>query len=181
MDKPRITADYETGNIDESLLVGPDDGMINENPRPPMVKKPTSLGLPVGVPSVEKIRGSKLPDAIKTAMIKTPIPVPDISLSDGLDIDITNKARQLMERDGTIPVKRPQKQNLQEAQRVQQLPDDFESRLVPIIEAAIRKVFNEKLIQILDAQNSVTINENLVIKVGDSLFSGKITKVKNTK
>jgi hypothetical protein len=203
MDKPRISADelaqklvnskkimkkvnagdYEKGNIDKNLLTDTPEGVINEGKQPqPTLKR--SLGLPVGVPSVEKIRGSKLPDAIKTAMIENPIAVPDISLSDGLDIDVTNKARQLMERDGTIPVKYPSKSNtLNESRQVQtqQLPNDFESRLIPIIESAVRKVLNEKLIQILDAQNSTTINENLVIKVGDSLFTGKITKVKNTK
>lgn len=200
MDKPRITAselaeklagsrkimkkvdsgDYEKGNIDESMLSGPENFAMNENTPPPNRR---TAGLPVGVPSVEKIRGSKLPEAIKTAMIENPIP--QIGLNDGLDMETANKVRQLMERDGTIPVKHPSKSNtLNESRQVQtqQFPSDFEDRLIPLIEAAIRKVLNEKLIQILDAQSSaMTINENLVIKVGDSLFSGKITKVKNTK
>lgn len=205
MDKPRITANelaeklansrkimnkvetgnYEKGNLSEETYINPgvevDEGIITP---PSAAKKSSTYGLPVGVPSIEKIRGSKLPEAIKSAMIEHPIPAADISLTDGLDISITNKARQLMERDGTIPVKDPKKsKTLNESRQSpdQEFSKDFENRLIPIIENAVRKVLNEKLIQILDAQNSTTINENLVIKVGDSLFSGKITKVKNTK
>jgi hypothetical protein len=50
-----------------------------------------------------------------------------------------------------------------------------------MIESTIRRVLDEKLTQILNAQDAVAINENLVIKVGESLFSGKITKVKTSK
>ena len=45
----------------------------------------------------------------------------------------------------------------------------------------VRKVLDEKLTQILSANQLQTINENLVLKVGDSIFSGKITKVKTSK
>jgi hypothetical protein len=53
--------------------------------------------------------------------------------------------------------------------------------LESIIENCIRKILDEKLTQILNAQEAIAINENLVIKVGESLFSGKITKVKTSK
>ena len=103
------TGDYEKGNINEDMLrSAPEE--ITETNAPPPIKK--SIGLPVGVPSVEKIRGSKLPDAIKKAMIESPIP--QITLNDNLDMDFVNKARKLMEQDGTIPVKKiptPQNKN----------------------------------------------------------------------
>jgi hypothetical protein len=50
-----------------------------------------------------------------------------------------------------------------------------------LIENTIRKVMDEKLNQILTAQTTSTINENLVLKVGDSIFKGKITGVNKSK
>ena len=50
-----------------------------------------------------------------------------------------------------------------------------------LIENTVRKVLDEKLNQILTAQQTATINENLVLKVGDSIFKGKITGVNKAK
>jgi hypothetical protein len=50
-----------------------------------------------------------------------------------------------------------------------------------IIENTVRKVMDEKLTQILSAQQTQSINENLVLKVGDSIFKGKITGVNKAK
>jgi hypothetical protein len=53
--------------------------------------------------------------------------------------------------------------------------------LATLIENTVRKVMDEKLSQILTAQQTSTINENLVLKVGDSIFKGKITGVNKAK
>jgi hypothetical protein len=50
-----------------------------------------------------------------------------------------------------------------------------------LIENTVRKVMDEKLNQILSAQQTQSINENLVLKVGDSIFKGKITGVNKSK
>ena len=50
-----------------------------------------------------------------------------------------------------------------------------------LIENTVRKVMDEKLNQILTASQTSTINENLVLKVGDSIFKGKITGVNKAK
>jgi hypothetical protein len=170
------SGDYEKGNINEDLIVKSPNEIL-EDTRP--IPQSKIAGLPVGVPSVDKIRRSKLPDAIKTAMIENPIPVPEISLSDSLDMNLINKAKKLMEEDNGSnknngKLKQPYQINENTNKSV---PGELER----IIESTIRKVLDEKLSQILNAQSAVSINENLVIKVGDSLFSGKITKVKNTK
>jgi hypothetical protein len=170
------TGDYEKGNINEEMLRSDPVELMQGNSSAPPTKK--SIGLPVGVPSVEKIRGSKLPDNIKKAMIESPIPT--ISLNDTLDMDFVNKTRRLMEQDGAVPVKKQQSRQVQTESR-QVMPEFDANSLIPIIENAIRKILDEKLSQILNAQEAVAINENLVIKVGDSLFSGKITKVKSSK
>jgi hypothetical protein len=57
--------------------------------------------------------------------------------------------------------------------------------LTPLIENIVRKTVTEildsKLNQILTAQQTLSINENLVLKVGDSIFKGKITGVNKSK
>jgi hypothetical protein len=53
--------------------------------------------------------------------------------------------------------------------------------VLPIIENVVRKVMDEKLNQILAAQQTQSVNENLVLKVGDSIFKGKITGVNKAK
>jgi hypothetical protein len=50
-----------------------------------------------------------------------------------------------------------------------------------LIENAVRKVMDEKLTQILSASTTASINEDLVLKVGDSIFKGKITGVNKAK
>lgn len=62
---------------------------------------------------------------------------------------------------------------------------DLIKQLTPIIENVVRKTVTEildsKLNQILTAQQTLSINESLVLKVGDSIFKGKITGVNKSK
>lgn len=62
---------------------------------------------------------------------------------------------------------------------------DLVKQLTPIIENIVRKtvveILDNKLNQILTAQQTMSINENLVLKVGDSIFKGKITGVNKSK
>ena len=53
--------------------------------------------------------------------------------------------------------------------------------LATLVENTVRKVLDEKLNQILTAQQTQSINESLVLKVGDSVFKGKITGVNKAK
>jgi hypothetical protein len=50
-----------------------------------------------------------------------------------------------------------------------------------LIENVVRKVMDEKLNSFLSSQQTTSINENLVLKVGDSIFKGKITGVNKSK
>jgi ribosomal 50S subunit-associated protein YjgA (DUF615 family) len=170
------TGDYEKGNINEEFLSSPEsNSVIDDEPQPSKsTLKQSASKLKATAINPEKINQSKLPDAIKQSMIEHPIP--QISLNDSLDMDFVQKAKNLMERDGTLT------NASKSAKSVQQLNlTKLEKKLTTIIENVIRKVLDEKLTQILTAQQLGTINENLVLKVGDSIFQGKITGVKNTK
>ena len=174
------TGEYERGNIDESAIISNDETPIMTEGTSQMESIPQQQIKQPQPITVEKILQSKLPDAIKKAMIENPIP--QITMNDGLDINLAAKAKRLMEQDGlstksgSKPSSIPQKQT-----RDTGIPQINESKLEKLVENAVRKVLDEKLTQILSAQQLQTINENLVLKVGDSIFQGKITKVKSSK
>ncbi len=160
--------DYQTGNINESILLSDPADLANSQ------TTHTSSTRPVGQPSVQKIKESKLPDAIKQAMIENPIP--QISLNETLDMDFMKGAKRLMEQEGLSkkPTPTPKSQNTQ--------TQGMDMNAISVlIENAVRKVLDEKLNQILTAQQTASINENLVLKVGDSIFKGKITGVNKAK
>lgn len=170
MDKVE-TGEYETGNVNEEILRSNPEDLINNN----TIQNVSSR--PVGVPNLDKINNSKLPDVIKKAMIDNPIP--QISLSESLDMDFVKGARKLMEREGLIS-KTPKKQTQTRQEGLTTESIDMNTITV-LIENTIRKVLDEKLNQILTAQQTTSINESLVLKVGDSIFKGKITGVNKSK
>lgn len=171
------TGEYKPGNINENSfdepLIDIPEAYTQAPQYSPQIKNKQILV------NEDKIKNSKLPDAIKDAMIKHPIQVPSFNMTDNLDMKIFEGAKRLMNEDN-IPSKhsKPQlKKPITNSPVINN--EDLVSRLTPIIENTIRKILDEKLTQILTAHDTGTINENLVLKVGDSIFSGKITKVKS--
>ena len=163
---------YQKGNVNEEVLrMAPEE--INQN-QLPIVN--TRSGKGDKVVNVEKINNSKLPDAIKKAMIENPIP--QITLNDGIDMDLIKGAKKLMEREGMIS--KPSSKVSNTAQ-INHNSLDLATTLTPIIENVVRKVLDEKLTQILTAHQTQSMNENLILKVGDSIFKGKITGVNKSK
>jgi hypothetical protein len=163
------TGNFEKGYVNEEILKSaPEDVMNNQNIQPS--SRPIEKEL-----NVDKINNSKLPDVIKKAMIENPIP--QITLNDNINMDFIQGAKKLMEREG-LSKKPTQKQSTVQYQSV---PGIDMNSLSTLIENTIRKVLDEKLNQILTAQQTATINENLVLKVGDSIFKGKITGVNKAK
>ena len=161
---------YETGNINESILNSDPEELI----RTQTTQTPTTR--PVGGPvTVDKIKSSKLPDAIKQAMIDNPIP--QISLNETLDMDFVKGAKRLMEQENV----QTKKQSTQPKSQSSPTQSIDMNAIAVLIENTVRKVLDEKLNQILTAQQTQTINENLVLKVGDSVFKGKITGVNKAK
>ncbi len=158
---------YERGHVNETMLRStPEELNIPEMSTPQ--QKPAQY-------TSNKVMESKLPEAIKRAMIENPIP--QISLSDSLDMDFVKNTKKLMEAEGvaTKPKQTP-------SQRATSQPSNIDmNEIAIIIENTVRKVLDEKLNQILTAQQTLSINENLVLKVGDSVFKGKITGVNKSK
>ena len=79
------TGDFERGNVNEEILrSNPED--IQDVPNNTVRQPQTS--------NIQKIQDSKLPEAIKRAMIENPIP--QISLSDSLDLNFIEKTKKLI-------------------------------------------------------------------------------------
>jgi hypothetical protein len=159
--------DYQRGNVNEDILRSAPEDIMKSQQAP--ISNPQR---PMGTPSVDKIQNSKLPDAIKKAMIENPIP--QISLNDTLDMDFVKGAKRLMEQEG-VPTKQSQQRQQSSVQNIDM------NAIAVLVENTVRKVLDEKLNQILTAQQTQSINENLVLKVGDSVFKGKITGVNKSK
>jgi len=170
------SGNFEKGAINEKIITSSPEELASEN-----VPTNTKATKPIGKVDPTKIRESKLPDAIKQAMIDNPIP--QIGLDSTLDMDFVEKTKGLMEQDGQYT---PSSEPIKPKSNTPNLSgSDLEQQLTPIIENIIRKtldeIFDRKISQILTAHDTKTINEGLAIKVGDTIFTGKLTKAKSTK
>jgi hypothetical protein len=163
---------FERGNVNENILRS-DPSELTSNKESIQTRSTQQQ-----TTNVNKIMESKLPDSIKKAMIDNPIP--SISLGDSLDLNFVEKTKKLMENEG-VGKKLPK----QSSSSHQSNSGDLVKELTPLIENIVRKtvmeVMDSKLNQILTAQQTLSINENLVLKVGDSIFKGKITGVNKSK
>jgi hypothetical protein len=177
------TGTYETGHVNKDVLSKTPEELV-EQKLVPSSTRPASAA-----PDVDRIKQSKLPDAIKKAMIENPIP--QISLSDSIDMNFVKGAKRLMEEEGLNKPKVKKTPTYGTNNGTTHVPtrtvvsetntSEIVNQLIPIIENTIRKVLDEKLTQLLTAQQTQSINENLVLKVGDSVFKGKITGVNKSK
>lgn len=175
------SGNFKNGQISEQISRSDDDDdydmdnvTIYDQTPPQIVENMNVSKQPY---NIDKINQSKLPESIKRAMIERPIVQPDISLSDGIDMKIIKGAKRLMEQENKTENRKPQTQQV----RPQVVTSELINTLMPIMENMIRKVMDEKLNQLLSAQKTQSINENLVLKVGDSVFKGKITGVQSSK
>ena len=162
---------FERGHVNESMLLSDPSELMESQ-----VPQQTNTRPVGGNMSVDRIQNSKLPAAIKQAMIDHPIEqMQSISLSETLDMDFVKGAKRLMEQEGVSPKK-------SQPQQRQSVSSNIDMNAIAVlIENTVRKVMDEKLNQILTAQTTSSINENLVLKVGDSVFKGKITGVNKAK
>ena len=160
------TGSFERGNVNENVLLSDPDELMTQ-------QIPTNKTASAPAPTQDRIQNSKLPDAIKKAMMENPIP--QISLNDTLDMDFVKGAKRLMEQEGVSQKPKTQTKQTNTTSNIDM------SAIATLIENTVRKVMDEKLNQILTAQQTTSINENLVLKVGDSIFKGKITGVNKAK
>ena len=169
--------DFSRGNVSESMLSDGYDnnGGYEQQSFPQQQIQQNNYSTPDF--DASKIQNSKLPDAIKKAMMENPIS--QISLGETLDMNFVKGAKRLIEQENRA--NNPTQANKQ-TKPTQSTGGNIDMNAIAVlIENTVRKVMDEKLNQILTAQTTSTINENLVLKVGDSIFKGKITGVNKSK
>lgn len=124
---------------------------------------------PVGLPTIDAIKNSKLPDEIKRLMIEHPIEQPQnqkVTISD----DLIEKASRLMKTQSNnyIPESAKEKSKIKD-----NAPQNNDLKL--IVKEAVREILKENGII---AESSEKTNEVFSFRVGKHIFEGKVTKVK---
>jgi hypothetical protein len=124
---------------------------------------------PVGVPTVEAIKKSKLPDEIKKLMIENPIAQPNQEPNVTLSNDLIERASKLMKKNDGNYVPESAKPKPQVSSGI-----DYD---------LIREMINEAVNNALKEGGLITestekTNETFSFRVGKHVFEGKVTKVK---
>jgi hypothetical protein len=149
---------------------------MGQSQQPYLSELPRVNTKPVGNPSVEAIKKSKLPDEIKRLMMEHPINQPQKS-EPTLSNDLIERASRLMKssNDGSyIP---ESAKNLSESHSQQN------SNTIGIDYKMIQKMINEAVNNALKEnglimESSEKSNETFSFKVGKHIFEGKVTKIK---
>ena len=131
---------------------------------------------PVGVPTVDAIKNSKLPDEIKRLMMEHPIGQPQQQPTT-ISNELIEKASRLMKQNGGsyIPESAKPKQTTQ--QQPQSNPNgSIDYKLIQkMINEAVNNALKENGLVVESSEKS---NEVFNFKVGKHIFEGKVTKIK---
>lgn len=141
------------------------------SPSPLLSAIPRENTKPVGVPTVDAIKNSKLPDEIKRLMIEHPIAQPQQQQQTTLSDDLIEKASRLM-KSGTnnyVPESAKPKQAVKESTNL-----DL-SKIQQMIEAAVEKALQKNGMIVESVEKT---GELFSFKVGKHIFEGKVTKIK---
>ena len=129
---------------------------------------------PVGVPTVDAIKSSKLPDEIKRLMMEHPIGQPQQQPTT-ISNDVIEKATRLMNvnKEGYIPESAKPKQS---SVATPQQSNGIDYKLIKkMINEAVNEALHENG---LITESSEKSNEVFSFKVGKHIFEGKVTKIK---
>ena len=149
---------------------------LQESPQPnqPYLSElPRVNTKPVGNPTVDAIKNSKLPDEIKRLMMEHPISQPQPA-TPTLSDDLIEKASRLMKGNDSGYVSESAK-----PKQVQQQTQSNGSIDYKILQKMINEAVNKALKENgLIMESSEKSNEIFSFKVGKHVFEGKVTKIK---
>jgi hypothetical protein len=150
---------------------------MGQSPQPYLSELPRVNTKPVGNPSVDAIKNSKLPEDIKRLMMEHPIAQPqqpEATLSN----DLIERAARLMKNESGGYIPESAKTKTQSAPATQQT-----SNIGGVDYKMIQKMINEAVNNALREnglvmESSEKSNEIFSFKVGKHVFEGKVTKIK---
>ena len=167
----------ESFNIPTAKYNIPEEFLQESNtPQQPYLSNiPRENTKPVGVPTVDAIKNSKLPDEIKRLMMEHPIGQPQqqpTTISD----ELIEKASRLMKQNGGgyIPESAKPKQTTQQPQSNPNGGIDYKL-IQKMINEAVNNALKENGLVVESSEKS---NEVFNFKVGKHVFEGKVTKIK---
>ena len=147
---------------------------LQEQPQTPYLSSaPRENTKPVGVPTLEAIKNSKLPDEIKRLMIENPInqpQAPQVALSD----DLVERASRLMKQESSNYIPESAKTTKKPVSQPQSTNIDY-SEIKRMVKQAIEESLRESGMLTESSEKS---NEFFSFKVGKHIFEGKVTKIK---
>jgi len=142
--------------------------------QPYLSSLPVENTKPVGVPTIDAIKNSRLPDEIKKLMMEHPISQPQQQQTATLSNDLIERASRLMKENpsGYVPESAKPKQQTQAPQPTGNL--DYKI-LQKMINEAVNNALKENGLLM---ESSEKTNELFSFKVGKHIFEGKVTKIK---
>ena len=149
---------------------------MGQSPQPYLSELPRVNTKPVGNPSVDAIKNSKLPEDIKRLMMEHPIGQPQqqpTTISD----ELIEKAARLMKQNGGgyMPESaKPKQTTQQQSQPSSNSGIDYKS-IQKMINEAVNNALRENGLVVESSEKS---NEVFNFKVGKHIFEGKVTKIK---
>jgi hypothetical protein len=148
----------------------------NSVQQPYLSEAPRENTKPVGVPTVDAIKNSKLPDEIKRLMMEHPIAQPQ-QQNTTISNELIEKATRLMKNNpsGYIPESAKKQSTTQ--------PQTQPTNVGAIDYKLIKKMINEAVNNALEengliVESTEKANEIFSFKVGKHVFEGKVTKIK---
>lgn len=165
---------FQDFNTPQAKYNIPEEFLQEKTQTPYLSEIPRENTKPVGVPSIDAIKNSKLPDEIKKLMMEHPISQPqqpNVTLSN----DLIEKAARLMkeQKGGYVPESAKPK-------KVSQEPNNSSSGIDyniirKMIQEAVDNALSKNGLLVESTENS---NEIFSFRVGKHIFEGKVTKIK---
>jgi len=159
----------------EFLQESPQQGQMMQ---PYLSEVPRVNTKPVGNPTVDAIKNSRLPDEIKKLMMEHPISQPqqqEATLSDNL----IERASRLMKENGNSYLPESAKIQTSQSTQVPQSKPTSSSIDYKLIQKMIKEAVQDALTENgLIAESTEKSNEVFSFKVGKHVFEGKVTKIK---
>ena len=149
---------------------------MGQGQQPYLSELPRVNTKPVGNPSVDAIKNSKLPDDIKRLMMEHPIAQPqqqEATLSD----DLIERATRLMKQDksGYVPESAKPKSQSESPQKTSSSEKINYKLIQKMINEAVNNALKENGLIMESSEKS---NEIFSFKVGKHVFEGKVTRIK---
>lgn len=147
----------------------------NSSPQEPYLSNvPRENTKPVGVPTVDAIKNSKLPDEIKRLMMEHPIAQPQQQTAVISD-DLVERASRLMKKNDGNYIPESAKPKQVQQQTTQPSGNIDYKLLQKMINEAVNNALKENGLLVESSEKS---NEVFNFKVGKHVFEGKVTKIK---